>query len=113
MGDYLHNLDRLLNRDDAIYYPTHGAPIEQPRDFVRGLISHRRRREADIFACVQEGIGSIEEIVTHLYRDVPRHLHGAAAQSVRAHLIHLTEAGQVSPDDPIRGEPRYRSTIAS
>jgi glyoxylase-like metal-dependent hydrolase (beta-lactamase superfamily II) len=113
MGDYLRNLTRLLDRDDAIYYPTHGAPIEQPREFVRGLIGHRRRREADIFACVQEGIGSIDDIVARLYRDVPRHLHAAAAQSVRAHLIHLMEAGQVSLDDTAPGEPRYRSTTAS
>ena len=95
MGDYLHNLDRLLGRDDATYYPTHGAPITQPQDFVRGLIAHRLSREAEILACLQRGISTIEAMVARIYRDVPRHLHSAAAQSVRAHLIHLTEQGRV------------------
>jgi glyoxylase-like metal-dependent hydrolase (beta-lactamase superfamily II) len=98
MGDYLHSLERLLDRDDAIYYPTHGAPIGQPQSFVRALIAHRRNRETEIVACLQQGIGAIDAIVAQLYRDVPKHLHAAAAQSVRAHLIHLSEAGRVRPD---------------
>jgi glyoxylase-like metal-dependent hydrolase (beta-lactamase superfamily II) len=107
MGDYLHNLERLLGRDDAVYYPTHGAPIDQPQDFVRGLIAHRLSREAEILAYLQQGIGTIEAMVARIYRDVPQHLHGAAAQSVRAHLIHLMEQGRASPDT---GDPaRYRA----
>ena len=98
MGDYLRNLDRLLDRDDAIYYPTHGAPIHQPQSFVRALIAHRRNRETEIVACLRQGIGAIDLIVSQLYRDVPKHLHAAAGQSVRAHLIHLAEAGRVKAD---------------
>src|SRR5262249_12055115 len=96
MGDYLRNLDRLLDWDDRTYYPTHGAPIEQPQAFVRALIAHRHNRETTIIACLEQGIDVIDDIVARLYRDVPRHLHPAAAQSVRAHLIHLMETGRVS-----------------
>jgi len=31
MVAYMHTLDRLLARDDDIYYPTHGAPIPNPK----------------------------------------------------------------------------------
>jgi glyoxylase-like metal-dependent hydrolase (beta-lactamase superfamily II) len=96
MGDYIRNLERLLDRDDRVYYPTHGAPIDQPQAFVRALIGHRRQREADIRACLTAGIDGIPTIVAHLYRDVPLKLHPAAAQSVRAHLIDLEERGLIT-----------------
>ena len=46
MKDYMASLYRLAERDDAIYWPTHGAPIETPQDYVRALIAHREAREA-------------------------------------------------------------------
>jgi len=95
MGAYIRNLERLLARDDNIYYPTHGAPIEQPRKFVSALIRHRRQREADIIACLGAARETIPAIVAHLYQDVPTHLHAAAAKSVLAHLIDLQERGLV------------------
>ncbi|HWT96781.1 MAG TPA: MBL fold metallo-hydrolase, partial [Terriglobales bacterium] len=96
MGAYISNLERLLTRDERIYYPTHGAPIEQPHEFVTALIRHRRRREADIIACLHAGLDTIPTIVARLYRDVPLHLHAAAAQSVLAHLIDLQERSLVT-----------------
>jgi glyoxylase-like metal-dependent hydrolase (beta-lactamase superfamily II) len=110
MGAYLRNLERLLDRDDAIFYPTHGAPIERPQDFVRALIAHRHNREAEVVSCLRQGIGAIDDIVARLYRDVPRHLHAAAAQSVRAHLIHLAEAGRVATEETTTGQPTYLLT---
>jgi len=95
MGDYLTNLTRLLARDDRIYYPTHGAPIENPQSYVLALINHRRQREANILDCLHNGTTRIEDIVEELYQSVPRHLHPAAAQSVRAHIIHLEEQGLI------------------
>jgi len=96
MGAYIRNLERLLARGDRIYYPTHGAPIEQPQAFVRALIRHRRKREADIIACLRAGLDAIPAIVARLYQGVPLHLHAAAAQSVLAHLIDLQERGLVT-----------------
>lgn len=96
MGVYIRNLERLLDRADRIYYPTHGAPIERPRGFVRGLIHHRRRREADILACLAADTDTIPAIVARLYRDVPPKLHAAAAQSIHAHLIDLQERGLIA-----------------
>lgn len=99
MGDYIRSLERLLTRGERIYYPTHGAPIEDPKPFVRALIGHRRMREANVLACLRDNVVTIEAIVERLYHNVPRHLHPAAAQSVRAHLIHLQEQGRIARDD--------------
>jgi len=106
MGDYIRNLERLLARDDGIYYPTHGAPIEHPQAFVRALIHHRRKREADILACLHAGLDAIPAIVDRLYQDVPAKLHAAAAQSVHAHLIDLQERGLVAATAQDRFLPR-------
>jgi glyoxylase-like metal-dependent hydrolase (beta-lactamase superfamily II) len=97
MGAYLHNLRRLMERSDRRYYPTHGAPIDQPQAYVAALLEHRLQREAAILACLRAGQARIADIVEALYRDVPRHLHPAAAQSVAAHLIHLAEEGVIDP----------------
>jgi glyoxylase-like metal-dependent hydrolase (beta-lactamase superfamily II) len=95
MATYLNSLRLLLDRDDLIYYPTHGAPIANPRAFVRALIGHRLARERNIRSCLENGLDDIGAIVAALYKNVPRHLHAAAAQSVLAHLIHLQEQGIV------------------
>jgi hypothetical protein len=86
-----------MERSDRRYYPTHGAPIDQPQAYVAALLEHRLQREAAILACLRAGQARITDIVEALYRDVPRHLHPAAAQSVAAHLIHLVEEGVIDP----------------
>jgi glyoxylase-like metal-dependent hydrolase (beta-lactamase superfamily II) len=30
MGDYMNSLQRLYDRQDRIYYPAHGQPIDRP-----------------------------------------------------------------------------------
>lgn len=96
MANYLQSLDKLFSRQDAIYYPTHGAPIAQPHDFVRSLISHRLQREAAILDCVTMGRGQVTDMVGMIYRDLPHELHGAAGRSVLAHLEKLAAEGRVT-----------------
>ncbi|HEX7741583.1 MAG TPA: MBL fold metallo-hydrolase, partial [Sphingobium sp.] len=31
MTDYMRSMQRLLDREDAVYYPAHGEPVENPR----------------------------------------------------------------------------------
>ena len=108
MAAYLRSLKALLARDDRIYYPTHGTPIVDPKPFVRSLIHHREEREAEIMACLADGITRISDMVAHMYRDVPPYLHPAAARSVLAHLIHMTEARRVVTDGAPGPESEYR-----
>jgi len=99
MKDYMISLEKLLSRDDQIYYPTHGAPIENPKPYVKALIAHRRARERQILAAIADGAVTIPEIVALIYCDIPSYLHPAAACSVHAHLIHMTEEGRVKCQD--------------
>jgi len=95
MADYLASLEKLLARDDEIYYPTHGAPIKNPKPFVKALIAHRHHRERQILAAVAGGAITIPEMVTMIYSDIPPYLHPAAASAVLSHLIHMTSDGRV------------------
>lgn len=89
MHDYLASLDRLLARNDRIYFPGHGGPVRKPRAFVRALKSHRLMREAAILQRLKSGDLTISSIVQSIYKDTDPRLHGAAALTVFAHLERL------------------------
>jgi glyoxylase-like metal-dependent hydrolase (beta-lactamase superfamily II) len=108
MRAYMASLDLLLARDDAIYWPTHGPPIREPRRYVRALAGHRRAREAQILECLRAGKTCIPEMVEVMYAAVPRHLHGAAAHTVLAHLIHMVETGRAAADGPPNAGAKFR-----
>lgn len=102
MRDYMGSLQRLVERDDALYLPTHGPGIPEPQRYVRALIVHRKQRRTGILRELAKGPRRIPEIVKALYAGVDPRLHGAAGYSVLAHLIELVEAGEVATD----GAPR-------
>jgi glyoxylase-like metal-dependent hydrolase (beta-lactamase superfamily II) len=95
MADYIASLRLLLERDDAVYYPTHGAPVTEPQRFVRGLITHRKQRENQILKLLGEGPQTIPAMVAVMYAAVDARLHPAAGRSVLAHLIDLEARGEV------------------
>jgi glyoxylase-like metal-dependent hydrolase (beta-lactamase superfamily II) len=97
MAQYMASLKKLLARDDKILYPTHGAPVRDPKPFLQAYLDHRLEREAQIIACLSGGVTTIPEIVARLYADVDKRLHAAAARSVLAHLIQLEAVGRVTP----------------
>ena len=101
MAAYMASLDLLMQRDDAIYYPAHGEPIEQPQRFVRGLAGHRKHREGQILRLLDEGERVIPNLVEKMYVGIDPKLHPAAGRSVLAHLIDLEARGMVvhSGDD--------------
>ncbi|HEX9947337.1 MAG TPA: MBL fold metallo-hydrolase [Allosphingosinicella sp.] len=89
MADYMASLDRLLARDDLVYYPAHGPAVEDPRGHVRRLIEHRRMRERQIIAHLGRGEGRIAAMVAAMYADIDPRLFAAAERSVLAHLLDL------------------------
>jgi glyoxylase-like metal-dependent hydrolase (beta-lactamase superfamily II) len=95
MAQYMASLRRLLARDDRVLYPTHGGPIRDPKPFLQAYVDHRLEREAQIVACLRDGIETIPEMVARMYADVDKRLHPAAARSVLAHLIQLEQEGRV------------------
>ncbi len=96
MTDYMASLARLYDREDRIYYAAHGAPIENPRQLVRGMIGHRRQRENQIRRLLGEQAQAIEDLVPQMYKGLDERLIGAAGMSVKAHLIDLEQRGMVS-----------------
>jgi glyoxylase-like metal-dependent hydrolase (beta-lactamase superfamily II) len=98
MGAYLASLEKLAARDERIFYPTHGSPIADPRDWLDQLIAHRRLREAQILAALARGAGTVTALVEKLYPDLAPVLRPAAAQQVVAHLQLLQARALVSPE---------------
>jgi glyoxylase-like metal-dependent hydrolase (beta-lactamase superfamily II) len=98
MGQYLASLEKLSARDDAIFYPTHGSPIREPRAWLGQLIAHRRRREAQILDALENG-AAIPAIVEKLYPGINVVLRGAAALQTKAHLDYLKARGLVTEVD--------------
>lgn len=96
MADYMDSLDKLMRRDDRIYYPAHGDPIENPQRFVRGLMGHRKQREGQILRLLRADVGTIPELVARMYVGLDHRLVGAAGRSVLAHLIDLEARGLVA-----------------
>ncbi|WP_292899878.1 MBL fold metallo-hydrolase [Nitratireductor sp.] len=96
MSDYMASLDRLLARDDTVFFPGHGGRVKNPQRFMRGLKAHRKMRERAILDRVTRGDRTIPEMVSSIYRDTDPRLHGAAALSVLAHLEDLVARGVVT-----------------
>jgi glyoxylase-like metal-dependent hydrolase (beta-lactamase superfamily II) len=99
MAAYMRSLALLMDRDDAVYYAAHGAPIETPQRLVRGMMGHRKQREGQILRLLESGVGHIPEMVGHMYKGVDKRLHPAAGRSVLAHLIDLRDRGEVAEAD--------------
>ena len=92
---YMRSLKDLLERDDRLYLPAHGPPVEKTHAHVRALLAHRRMREKQILAELGKGHDQIVRMVETMYRDVDPRLHPAAGRSVLAHLVDLERRGLV------------------
>jgi glyoxylase-like metal-dependent hydrolase (beta-lactamase superfamily II) len=108
MATYMASLDKLLTRGDAVYWPTHGPAITEPKDHVRAFIAHRREREAGIVACLEAGVGHIDAMVERLYVGLNPNRRRPAARSVLAHLIDLIDRGVVSSEGTATVGATYR-----
>jgi glyoxylase-like metal-dependent hydrolase (beta-lactamase superfamily II) len=98
MAQYMASVKKLMARSDATLYPTHGAPVTDPKPFLAAYLEHRLDRERQILACIREGLPTIPQMVARMYADVDKRLHPAASRSVLAHLIQLEQEGRVVND---------------
>ena len=101
MAAYMASLQLLLERDDPVYWPTHGPCVTDPKSLVSAFIAHRRKRERQILACVGDGVFAIREMVPSMYADLPEFMYPAAARSVLAAAVYLVERGELATEgDP-------------
>jgi glyoxylase-like metal-dependent hydrolase (beta-lactamase superfamily II) len=98
MAAYMQSLELLLDRNDEVYWPTHGPSIEDPKTHVRAFIAHRREREAQILKCIDEGVHHIADMVPLMYKDTPEFMYPAAARSVLAAIEYLLGRGKLKSD---------------
>ena len=98
MAQYMASIRKLMARSDGVLYPTHGAPVTDPRPFLAAYLEHRLDRERQILACIGDGLSTIPQMVARMYADVDKRLHPAASRSVLAHLIQLEAEGRAIND---------------
>jgi len=99
MSAYMASLQKLHDRDDKVLYPAHGPAVDKPRQLVRGMLGHRRQREAQILRLLGEGPQAITAMVPRMYKGLDPSLTGAAGRSVLAHLVDLRNQGRVTCAD--------------
>ncbi|MFN8542610.1 MAG: MBL fold metallo-hydrolase [Candidatus Binatia bacterium] len=104
MTAYFASLRRLDSLDLECIFPGHGPAIPRPHEKIAEYLAHRLLRERQIVDALARGLDVIPPIVARLYADVPAILHGAAAATVRAHLVKLVAEGVVveEPRDRFR-----------
>lgn len=95
MGAYMASLERLLAREDRVYYPGHGEAVDAPRRLVRGMLGHRKQREGQILRLLAAGERPVPAMVERMYAGLDPRLVPAAERSVLAHLYDLRTRGLV------------------
>jgi glyoxylase-like metal-dependent hydrolase (beta-lactamase superfamily II) len=108
MRPYMASLEKLLARDDKIYWPGHGGPVAEPQCFVRALLQHRRTRETAILSRIEAGDSTIPAIVANVYEGLDPALANAAAASVHAHIEDLVERALVRTERSVALGALYR-----
>ncbi|HLZ78930.1 MAG TPA: MBL fold metallo-hydrolase [Sphingomonas sp.] len=96
MGAYLASLEKLMGREDEIYFPAHGDPVTRPQRLVRSMMGHRKQREGQILRLLVAGPQSIPQMVSSMYVGLDPRLERAAGASVLAHLLDLDARGRVA-----------------
>ncbi len=71
----------------------HGPAITDPKPFVQAFIEHRQEREAQIFACIDDGVNLIVDMVPLMYKSTPEFMYPAAARSVFAAIEYMVNRG--------------------
>lgn len=111
MKSYMASLKLLMRRDDSVYYPTHGAPIDNPQLFVSALYEHRRERAQQVLDVLERGKASVGELVPVIYSELDPSMYPAAEQSLLATLEFLSEKGLVVAAGLFENKTTYQLTV--
>src|SRR3954454_24593788 len=108
MSDYMASLEKLLGRQEQVYFPGHGGAVKDAQQFVRHYIRHRRGREQSILHHLAKGEADIPTLVAAIYVGLDPRLVKAAGYSLLAHLEDLAARGRVATDGAPSIGGRYR-----
>ena len=98
MHTYFQTLEQLRALALAAIAPGHGRVLANPMAEIDHIIEHRRQREAQVLALLQEGPASVAELAARIYPDVPEALRGMAQAQLTAHLLKLKAESRVRRD---------------
>lgn len=104
LTDFMLSCEKLHRIDARVYYAGHGAPILDPKARLDWLIGHRKTRTVQILDLLKINAATVHSLTRDIYTDVPAALVLAAQRNVFAHLIDLSQKGQVA------AEPHLSST---
>ncbi|MDD9856577.1 MAG: MBL fold metallo-hydrolase [Gammaproteobacteria bacterium] len=99
VADYLASLERLKNRPETIYRPTHGAAIHNPREHIDQVTAHRLARIEQVFHAVAAGVGDIRAMRARIYAGLDPALHTGAERSILGSLRFLIAQGRVAAEN--------------
>lgn len=97
-ADYLDSLYLVRDLDVKRLEPGHGAGIDDAGRAIADYIDHRLQREREIVDAVNEGAGTVGDIVDVVYAGIPSGLRHAAVHQVGVQLAKLSRDGAVSFD---------------
>jgi len=96
MAAYMRSLSIMLSLAPRVIFPGHGPAVWSAVEKLREYVDHRKDREKQVLAELEEGPRTAEELVPGIYSDYPQELYPAAARSVLAHLLKLAREGRVT-----------------
>lgn len=98
LAEYLHSLDRVAALDVDLIFPSHGAPFNGHRGWVRQTHDHHAQRCAEIRNAIGAGARNAHEITRHVWkRELSPFHHRFAVFEVLAHLEYMGVSGTSVP----------------
>ncbi|MHA1804636.1 MAG: MBL fold metallo-hydrolase [Promethearchaeota archaeon] len=99
LDDYINSLQQLLDLPNLnLILPSHGSPIEAPRERIKELLAHRRKRTEEILRLVRNnsknGVAA-SEIVKALYPNGTSRIRNMARGYVCLTLKKLEQEGLI------------------
>jgi len=108
MTDYIKSLEKVAACEYKTFFPTHGAPIKEPKKFVRALIGHRKMREKQILDELEKTPLCIDEMVRKFYKNTDKMLWPAAEKSLLASLLSLKKKGKLANENNKSTNSRWK-----
>ena len=108
LTDFMNSIKKLQHRtQDKLFFPGHGAPVNNPTQRLTELYTHRKKREEEIILALREGLQTVPDITELIYAGLDKRLINAAKRNVLAHLIDLTSRELCSVDTMITAKTRF------
>ncbi len=99
MTTYIEQLERLLDLDPHLIFPSHGPVIPLPHRTLEHYIRHRSIRHDKVLAAIDSGHSRLEDIAKVAYEDTPDAHPGLSIDQTLSHLLSHEKGGNVRSTD--------------